>query len=185
MNAPPNNSMQLRRFAPQLMLGVRQQREYCKPSRRAERNTCKMTVARIRSTSNNKIAASVRLALAVLFLMTGAMKLLVPMLADAWSGQLVAAGIPLYTISRWSVPFLNAVGLALGVGFFVRLAGLVVGGVMIVATYVHLVVDDPSLFPLQPSAPVIPLVVIAIAAYLVWRGAGAWSLDLRTYPARA
>ena len=124
-----------------------------------------MTVARIRSTSNNTIAASVRLALAVLFLMTGAMKLLVPMLADAWSGQLVAAGIPLYTISRWTVPFVEiAVGLALGVGFFVRLAGLVVVGIMIVATYVHLVVDDPSLFPLQPSAPVIPLVVIAVSA---------------------
>ncbi len=140
-----------------------------------------MTLARIRSTSNNKLAAGLRLALAVLFLMTGAMKLLVPMLADAWSGQLVAANIPLYTISRWSVPFLEiAVGLALGVGFVVRLAGVVVIGIMIVATYVHLVVDDPSLFPLQPSAPVIPLVVIAVAAYVVWRGAGAWSLDLRT-----
>ena len=140
-----------------------------------------MTLARIRSTSDSKIAAGLRLALAVLFLMTGAMKLLVPMLADAWSGQLVAAGIPLYTISRWSVPFLEiAVGLALGVGFVVRLAGLVVIGIMIVATYVHIVVDDPSLFPLQPSAPVIPLVVIAVSAYLVWRGAGAWSLDLRT-----
>ncbi|MBI1941691.1 MAG: DoxX family protein [Acidobacteria bacterium] len=140
-----------------------------------------MTVARIRSTSNNKLAAGLRLALAVLFLMTGAMKLLVPMLADAWSGQLVAASIPLYTISRWSVPFLEiAVGLALVVGFAVRLAGVVVIGIMSVATYVHLVVDDPSLFPLQPSAPVIPLVVIAVSAYLVWRGAGAWSLDLRT-----
>ena len=139
-----------------------------------------MTVGRIRSTSNNKIAAGLRLALAVVFLMTGAMKLLVPMLADAWSGQLVAAGIPLYTISRWGVPFLEiAVGLALGVGLVVRLAGLVVVGIMIAATYVHLVVDDPSLFPLQPSAPVIPLVVIAMSAYLVWRGAGAWSLDLR------
>ena len=105
-----------------------------------------MTLARIRSTSDSKIAAGLRLALAVLFLMTGAMKLLVPMLADAWSGQLVAAGIPLYTISRWSVPFLEiAVGLALGVGFVVRLAGLVVIGIMIVATYVHIVVDDPSL----------------------------------------
>jgi uncharacterized membrane protein YphA (DoxX/SURF4 family) len=81
------------------------------------------------------------------------------------------------------VPFLEiAVGLALGVGFVVRLAGLVVIGIMIVATYVHIVVDDPSLFPLQPSAPVIPLVVIAVSAYLVWRGAGAWSLDLRTSP---
>ncbi len=140
-----------------------------------------MTIARIRRTSNSKLAAGLRLALAVLFLMTGAMKLLVPMLADAWSGQLMAAGIPLYTISRWSVPFLEiAVGLALGVGFVVRLAGLVVVGIMIVATYVHLVVHDPSLFPLQPSAPAIPLVVIAVSAYLVWRGAGAWSLDLRT-----
>ena len=112
--------------------------------------------------------------------MTGAMKLLVPALADAWSGQLVAAGIPLYTISRWSVPVLEiAVGVALGVGFVVRLAGLLVVGLMIVAAYVHLVVDDPSLFPLQPSAPVIPLAVIAASAYLVWRGAGAWSVDLR------
>jgi len=50
---------------------------------------------------------------------------------------------------------------------------------MVVATYVHVVVDDPSLFPLQPSAPVIPLVIIAMCAYLLWRGAGAWSLDLR------
>ena len=140
-----------------------------------------MTLARIRSTSHNKLAAGLRLAVAVLFLMTGAMKLLVPRLADAWSAQLVAANIPLYTISRWSVPFIEiAVGLALAVGVVVRLAGVVVIGIMMVATYVHLVVDDPSLFPLQPSAPVIPLVVIAVAAYLVWRGAGAWSLDLRT-----
>jgi uncharacterized membrane protein YphA (DoxX/SURF4 family) len=139
-----------------------------------------MTITRIRRTSNSRLAAGLRLALAVLFLMTGAMKLLVPMLADAWSGQLLAAGIPLYTISRWSVPFLEiVVGLALGVGFVVRLAGLVVVGIMLVATYVHLVVDDPSLFPLQPSAPIIPLIVIAAAAYLMWRGAGAWSLDLR------
>jgi uncharacterized membrane protein YphA (DoxX/SURF4 family) len=139
-----------------------------------------MTITRIRRTSNSRLAAGLRLALAVLFLMTGAMKLLVPMLADAWSGQLLAAGIPLYTISRWSVPFLEiVVGLALGVGFVVRLAGLVVVGIMLVATYVHFVVDDPSLFPLQPSAPIIPLIVIAAAAYLKWRGAGAWSLDLR------
>jgi len=140
-----------------------------------------MTLARIRSTSHNKLAAGLRLALAALLLLTGAMKLLVPMLADAWSGQLVAASIPLYMISRWSVPFLEiALGLALGVGFVVRLAGVVVISLMTVATYVHIVVEDPSLFPLQPSAPVIPLIVIAVSAYLVWRGAEAWSLDLRT-----
>ncbi len=140
-----------------------------------------MTIARLRSTSNNKLAGGLRLALAVLFVMTGAVKLLVPLLADAWSGQLLAAEIPLHTISRWSVPFLEIpLGLALGAGFVVRLAGVVVVGIMITATYVHLVVDDPSLFPLQPSSPVIPLVVIAVSAYLIWRGAGAWSLDQRT-----
>jgi uncharacterized membrane protein YphA (DoxX/SURF4 family) len=112
--------------------------------------------------------------------MTGAMKLLVPMLADAWSEQLVAAHIPFYAIARWGVPFLEiAIGLALAVGFFVRLTGLIVMGIMVVATYVHLVVDDPSLFPLQPNAPVVPLVVIAVTGLLVWQGAGAWSLDLR------
>ena len=121
-----------------------------------------------------------RLLLALIFLMTGAMKLLVPMLADAWSGQLLAADLPLYAVSRWTVPFLE---IALGVrtwpsGLLVRPAVIVVTGIMVVATYVHVVVDDPSLFPLQPSAPLIPLIVIAMCAYLLWRGAGAWGRRL-------
>lgn len=118
--------------------------------------------------------------LAVLFLMTGAMKLLVPMLADAWSGQLLAANLPFYSITRWTIPFLEVfLGIALALGLFARPAVVVVIGFMVVATYVHVVVDDPSLFPLQPSEPVIPLIVIAMSAYILWRGAGAWSLDLK------
>jgi uncharacterized membrane protein YphA (DoxX/SURF4 family) len=116
----------------------------------------------------------------MLFLMTGVMKLLIPMLAEAWSGQLLAANIPLYTVSRWSVPFLEmALGAVLAVGAFVRPAVVVVMGIMVVATYVHLVVDDPSLFPLQPGEPIIPLMVIVMSMYVLWRGGGAWSLDLR------
>ena len=107
------------------------------------------------------------------------MKLVVPMLADAWSGQLLASGLPYYELSRWSVPFVEIlVGLVLGVGFFVRPAVVVVIGIMAVATYVHVVVDDPSLFPLQPSEPIIPLAVIAMCIYLLWRGGGSWSKDL-------
>jgi hypothetical protein len=49
----------------------------------------------IRRTSDNKLAGSIRILLAVLFLMTGGMKLLIPTLAEAWSGQLLAANIPL------------------------------------------------------------------------------------------
>jgi hypothetical protein len=32
---------------------------------------------------------------------------------------------------------------------------------------------------LQPSEPVIPLMVIAVSAYLIWKGGGAGSLDLK------
>ena len=134
----------------------------------------------IRKTSDDKLAGGIRLLLAMLFLMTGVMKLVVPVLAEAWSGQLLAAGLPLYSVTRWTMPFVEiGLGAVLGVGAFARLAGIVVVGIMLAATYVHVVVDDPTLFPLQPSEPIIPLVVLVLTVYLLWRGAGAWSLDLR------
>jgi hypothetical protein len=55
---------------------------------------------------------------------------------------------------------------------------MVVIGIMAVAAYVHVVVDDPALFPLQPSNPIIPLVVIAMCVYILWRGGGSGSKDL-------
>jgi uncharacterized membrane protein YphA (DoxX/SURF4 family) len=132
----------------------------------------------LRRTTDNKPAGVVRILLGLLFLMTGVMKLAVPMLADAWSGQLIAAELPFYTLTRWGVPFLEiAMGGLLVVGAYARVAALQVIGTMVVATYVHLKVDDPSLFPLQPTEPIIPAVVIVLAAYVLWRGSGAWSLD--------
>ena len=99
---------------------------------------------------------------------------------------LLAAGIPLYEISRWSVPFVEiGVGAVLAAGSFSRLAVIVVLGIMAVATYVHLVVDDPSLFPLQPSEPIIPMAVLVLSAYILWWGAGAWSRDLKASQAVA
>ena len=137
-------------------------------------------LADLHQTTNDRVGGTIRVFLGVMFVMTGVMKLVVPTLADAWSGQLLAAELPLYTLSRWSVPFVEmAVGALLLVGAYARLAGIVVVGIMSVATYVHVVVDDPSLFPLQPSEPIIPIVVVVLTAYLLWRGAGAWSSDLR------
>ncbi|MCZ6690340.1 MAG: DoxX family protein [Planctomycetota bacterium] len=139
-----------------------------------------MIPASVRTTSDAKVAAGVRLMLALVFLMTGPMKLLVPRLAEAWSGQLIAAGLPFYALTRWSVPFVElSLGIVLAFGFYVRPAAIIVMGIMAVATYVHIIVDDPSLFPLQPSEPVIPLIVILMSAYILFRGAGAWSLDSR------
>ncbi len=138
-----------------------------------------MNIASLQRTTDDKLAGSIRLLLAVLFVMTGTMKLVVPMLADAWSGQLLASGLPFHELSRWSVPVIEIfVGFVLGVGLYTRPAAAVVIGIMTVATYVHVVVDDPSLFPLQPSEPIIPLAVIAMCVYLLWRGGGSWSRDL-------
>ncbi len=138
----------------------------------------------VRDTGSHRLTGVVRLILGVLFVMTGAMKLSVPMLADAWSGQLLAANLPFYTLTRWTVPFIEmALGGMLLAGLFARPASVAVIGIMIVATYTHLVVDDPTLFPLQPSEPVIPIVVIVMSVLVLWKGAGAWSLDLAATPA--
>ncbi len=139
-----------------------------------------MTLESIRNTSDNKVAGVVRLLLAVIFVMAGVMKLVVPTLGDVWSGQLLAANVPFFAVTRWTVPFVEiGVGVALTVGLYARLASVLVMGIMVAATYVHLVVDDPTLFPLQPREPIIPLIVLVMSAYIVWRGAGAWSADLR------
>jgi len=116
----------------------------------------------------------------VLFLMTGMMKFAFPELRAAFSGQLTAAAIPFHDLNMWVVPAVEiGVGALLLVGFLTRLATLVAFGLMVVATYVHLVVHDPALFPLQPTQPIIPAIVIALGIFLLWHGGGSWSLDLR------
>jgi len=50
---------------------------------------------------------------------------------------------------------------------------------MLVAMYVHIVVEDASLFPIQPKLPIIPIVVTIMAIMLLRSGAGSWSADLR------
>ena len=48
-----------------------------------------------------------------------------------------------------------------------RAGALAVISMMTGATYVHLVVDDPDLFPLQPKRPIVPLGVIGLALSVV------------------
>ncbi len=141
---------------------------------------------RVRSTQSDGVARGIRVVLGALFVMTGAMKLVVPMLAAAWAGQLAAANIPLPELNRWVGPFIEmGVGVALLVGFYTRIATLLVLNIMAVATYVHLVVDDPALFPLQPAEPIIPAVVMILSVYVLVKGGGSGSLDLRATRAAA
>jgi uncharacterized membrane protein YphA (DoxX/SURF4 family) len=138
-----------------------------------------MTLQSLRQTREDKVAQWIRIALGVLFVMTGVMKLVVPSLGEAFAGQLAAGNIPFLELNRWVVPFMEiAVGGALLVGFHTRITTLAVFGIMIVATYVHVVVDDPSLFPLQPVEPIIPAAVMILAVYLLLRGGGSGSSDL-------
>ena len=142
-----------------------------------------MDVRDVRRTTDDSLAGAVRMALGALFLMTGMMKLAVPTMAEAFSGQLVAAGIPMIWFVKWAVPLVEiGAGLILLVGAFTRVAALVIVAIMAVAAYVHLVVDDAAMFPLQPNEPVVPLAVMVMAAYLVWRGGGSGSVDLRDAP---
>lgn len=139
-----------------------------------------VTLQSLRRTRDDRVAAGIRIALGIMFVMAGVMKLVVPTLGAAFAGQLAGAEIPFQELNRWVVPFLEVgVGGALLIGFYTRIATLFVFGIMIVATYVHLVVDDPSLFPLQPEEPIIPAVVMILSVYALLRGGGSGSSDLR------
>ena len=71
------------------------------------------------------------------------------------------------------------VGLAMLIGFYTRISTLIVLNIMVVATYVHLVVHDPTVFPLQPTKPIIPALVAILSLYLLVKGGGSGSLDLK------
>ena len=132
----------------------------------------------LRKTSNDKIGGALRLLLGIVFFMAGILKVIVPSLGQAFAGQLAAASIPLQDIVLFTFPIVEMVlGVLLVVGFHARLSAAAAAVSMIVATYVHLAVEDPALFPLQPVEPVGPLVVLVMAFYVLWRGGGAWSID--------
>ena len=142
------------------------------------------SLTKLRQTRASNSAAAIRILLGLLFLSTGVMKFAVPDLRAAFSGQLTAAGIPFHSLNMWVVPAAEiGVGVLFILGFLSRLASLSAIVMMVVATYVHLVVDDPTLFPLQPEEPIIPTIAIALCLYLLWIGSGSWSLDLGGKPA--
>ncbi len=133
-----------------------------------------------RQTTSDKLGGVLRVLVGLIFLMAGILKVVVPSLGEAFSGQLTAANIPLQAFVQFTFPVAETVlGILLLVGFHARLSALVAAASMVVATYVHIVINDPSLFPLQPVEPIGPLMLIAMLIYTVIRGAGAWSIDLK------
>ena len=136
-------------------------------------------LAQLRKTSNDKIAGTLRILLGVVFFMAGILKVTVPFLGDAFSGQLITANIPFYGFSLYTVPVVEMVlGVTLFFGLHARMSAAIAAIIMVVATYVHLAVEDPALFPLQSVEPIGPLVLLAMLLFVMWKGAGSWSFDL-------
>ena len=132
------------------------------------------------TTSHDRLGGVLRILVGLLFFMAGILKVVVPTLGEAFSGQLVAASIPFNEFVLSTFPVVEMVlGILLLVGLHARISAALAAASMVVATFVHLVIDDPSLFPLQPVEPIGPLVLLAMLTYTLIRGAGAWSIDLR------
>jgi uncharacterized membrane protein YphA (DoxX/SURF4 family) len=135
---------------------------------------------KIRKTKNDKAAGVIRIIIGIMFLGTGLMKYLVPMARNAWSEQLIQGKIPFYSFNFWFFPALEIItAIILIVGYFSRLGAFVVLSSMMVAIYVHVLTQDPSLFPFQPKEPIVPAMIFIMGLFLVLRGGGAWSDDLK------
>lgn len=134
----------------------------------------------LRQTSPNKLVGIIRIMLGIIFIMTGTMKLTLADFSEAWSIQLLEAEIPFYTLNFWFVPvFEILLGIILLIGYYSRIGALMVLPVMLVAMYVHLTVSNPAAFPAQPQEPYIPMAVIIMALFIIVKGGGNWSMDLK------
>ncbi len=132
----------------------------------------------MKKNQGSRLVGAARIIAGVIILSAGIMKYTVPMLWDAWSRQLIGAELPLYSLTLWTVPAVEiVVGTALALGFFARLSALVVSGIMVAATYAHLTVSDPTVFPLQPHLPIAPLMVLVMVIVVMAKGAGAFSVS--------
>ena len=108
-----------------------------------------MTFDSLRKTSRDRLGGVLRILVGLLFLMAGMLKVVVPSLGEAFSGQLVAAGIPFHELVLSTFPVVEMVlGILLLVGLHSRISAAFAAASMVIATYVHIVIDDPSLFPL-------------------------------------
>ncbi len=116
-----------------------------------------------------------RIFVGAVILMSGIMKFTVPRLRSAWSGQLRQARLPFYELTFWLLPVVELiVGTLLILGVWTRPAAALVLLMMLGAIYVHIVVDDPSVFPLQPNAPIVPVVMIVVTVFVLLGGTGDW-----------
>ena len=130
----------------------------------------------LRSTDRSWIGLVLRLIGGVPILLIGLVHIFV---ADAGMQPIVeAAGLPFPgLLAPLAVAAEIVAGVSLILGWWARVGALIAIPVMAVAFVAHMVIE---VWP-NPTAPptALPLIVLACAAYVLWRGAGRWSLDAR------
>ena len=135
----------------------------------------------LRQTFPNKFIGIIRLMLGIIFIMTGSMKLFLADYGTAWSIQLIEAEIPFYAFNYWFVPVFEVIlGIVLFLGYYSRIGALMVLPIMLVAIYVHLTVSNPGAFPSQPQEPYMPIAIIIMAFFVMKKGGGNWSMDMKS-----
>ena len=135
----------------------------------------------LRQTFPNKFIGIIRLMLGIIFIMTGSMKLFLADYGTAWSIQLIEAEIPFYAFNYWFVPVFEVIlGIVLFLGYYSRIGALMVLPIMLVAIYVHLTVSNPGAFPSQPQEPYMPIAIIIMASFVMKKGGGNWSMDMKS-----
>ncbi len=137
----------------------------------------------IRSTSGHKHIMAFRLVAGAPLLMFGVMHFIDP---ASFRAILQATGIPMVEVNMIAAPLAEIVaGFMLLLGVFARIGGLLGIATMLPAIYATVVLAGtnesqlPAGLTQIPEVPPLPLPVIVLlaSAYVLWRGAGAWSMD--------
>ncbi len=131
-----------------------------------------MTFPRIRETKPAKEVIVFRLIAGLPLVLFGTMHLIG---SPPMRPILEAANIPLPGLNAVFAPIVQVLaGLLLLSGAFARVGALLAAPTMVVALYSHAVADWDD----EPT-PLIAVAVLVCSLYVLWRGAGAWSLDAK------
>lgn len=134
---------------------------------------------RIRATDSSRHLMIARLVAGVPLFGIGLSHVFIP--EAAMRPMVEAAGFPLPGIvAPVGVAVQILAGVSLLLGWWARIGGLLGILSMLGAIYAHLVIEEP--WPgLSAEGPpdALPVLVLVGAAYVLWRGAGRWSLDRR------
>lgn len=139
----------------------------------------RMSQDRLRATIPHRHVLVARIVAGVPLVMTALSHIFVP---EAPLRPLVeAAGFPFAAVlAPVAIGVKIAAGTSLLLGLWARIGAFLGTGMMLGALYAHMVIDVWPNAPEVPEPPLIaPISVLVAAAYVLWRGAGRYSLDRR------